>query len=846
MNYALLVGIDTYKSFEISNLKGCVNDVMVFKTYLIRQFEANIDIQTLTNKNANRETIIRYFRSHLGKAGEGDLALFYFSGHGSREPAPEEFWVFQPDHKLETIVPHDSSIDAEDIADKEINVLIRELSDKGVEVVTIFDCCHSGSATRATGIRSTKGRQNPRLRDEFLEGVFTKEDLPPPPHIHFAACLYGELAREKYFELSDKPNGIFTYTLLTILEQTRPLGMITYANLDLYCRLGVDRKSTKVQTPNLEAFGGKDMNKLFLHNNTDSRRPNRYIVSSTKDGIWKVNIGLINGLTVDGKASFAIKCIEGDEEKYKGEAITTSIGLFESTLNPPQGFDPLSDKVLYAEPISLPFNPYPVFLNKNELIPLMDLIQELPDAHQVEPSDSFAPFTRQRVENYFLFTPNLSKALIGLRKVKEHYELFHTETGRPIVPGVTNGRLGRKENFRRIIQGLFQIYHWQYLTNFQNSVYGNVKDLESIKLELEVKNRGQIFDQEFATLDVDTSYSLNINGKPEWKDRIKLALGVDNLSKKTFYVSAFYLSRYYQVEVLPNVKSVSRTYKELDNTHFKIPVDKFPHLNQTIENYIGIFSLDRIPLLNFNYPKKIQEILFPAQENIRDKDIDEEGIERESQLNLDHTWFTKQMRIKLLRELGAIGEEEVSIADGRIFIEAHPKFKAKVSICSSARYLQGPLVDTLMDEWFSSLDMRPIEIIPESSRETILEIHHIEQADSLAMQPLEVLFKGIEKKVKEVWAITLPEDISEDIPEAKSKTDKPQYSFPILSRALSNHSGIFKFFIGNLPPNPNDGRFEKGNSCKISFIPVLAEQLEMLENMISHSQNSLPKFEWKP
>ena len=102
--YALLVGIDDYPS-PVPMLRGCVNDLHAMMQYL----EARIDpggrhlaealqVKTLINQEATRDAVISAFREHLGRARPEDVAVFCYSGHGSQEQAPEQFWTIEPDH----------------------------------------------------------------------------------------------------------------------------------------------------------------------------------------------------------------------------------------------------------------------------------------------------------------------------------------------------------------------------------------------------------------------------------------------------------------------------------------------------------------------------------------------------------------------------------------------------------------------------------------------------------------------------------------------------------------------------------------------------------------------------
>ena len=127
--YALLVGIDDYPR-PIPSLQGCVNDLDAFAAYLSERVAKDngvaLNLKTLRNGEATREAVIDGFRTHLGKARKGDVAVFCYSGHGSQEQAPQEFWTIEPDHLDETLVCFDSRNSGNwDLADKELAKLIK-------------------------------------------------------------------------------------------------------------------------------------------------------------------------------------------------------------------------------------------------------------------------------------------------------------------------------------------------------------------------------------------------------------------------------------------------------------------------------------------------------------------------------------------------------------------------------------------------------------------------------------------------------------------------------------------------------------------------------------------------
>ncbi len=239
--YALLVGINQYASPNIPVLYGCINDIREVETYLRERIagdEYNLQAVVLKNEEATRQAIIDQFRTHLCKAGSDDVAFFYYSGHGSQERTPPEFWQLEPDKLDETLVCHDSRTpDHYDLADKELAMLIAEVSRRDPHIVIILDSCHSGSGTRnATlgAVRHISTDERSRPLNSFIvtptEMVSlsatrniseTKSDwvnLPLGKYVLLAACHDYETAKE--LPLNGQSRGVFSYFLMEALQRT--------------------------------------------------------------------------------------------------------------------------------------------------------------------------------------------------------------------------------------------------------------------------------------------------------------------------------------------------------------------------------------------------------------------------------------------------------------------------------------------------------------------------------------------------------------------------------------------------------------------------------------------------
>ena len=83
---ALLIGIDDYKATQISDLRGCVNDVELMRSILIDRFEMSPEnIEVLKDAQATRQGIIEAIQKRLiAKAQAGDVVILRYSGHGSQ------------------------------------------------------------------------------------------------------------------------------------------------------------------------------------------------------------------------------------------------------------------------------------------------------------------------------------------------------------------------------------------------------------------------------------------------------------------------------------------------------------------------------------------------------------------------------------------------------------------------------------------------------------------------------------------------------------------------------------------------------------------------------------------
>lgn len=313
--YALLVAINAYPP-PLDSLDGCLNDADSVEAMLRTRFDAeSLHLLRIQDSAATRQAVIDSFRSHLGQAQKCDLALFFFAGHGSQVPTGGQFATVEPSGLNSSIVCYDSRLpNGLDLVDKDMAVLISEVTANGAHLTTIFDSCHSGSMDRAVGVRRVKARPDPHPASQYLADPAAIEaairELPDAmknanpitlaaaacskpdqngPHILLAACETDQTA-EEYIDPSTKKNhGAFTYFLTDILSQAK--GGLGYRELMHLTRatMSVD---VPLQTPKVESSSGDHLlDDLFLGFDAAGRTDYGIAALSNTTNQWQLDRG---------------------------------------------------------------------------------------------------------------------------------------------------------------------------------------------------------------------------------------------------------------------------------------------------------------------------------------------------------------------------------------------------------------------------------------------------------------------------------------------------------------------------------------------------------------------------
>ncbi|MDC0687624.1 caspase family protein [Mitsuaria sp. RG] len=292
--HALLVGVGNYQassSAGLAVLKGPPNDVAAMMEVLSERFGLQTSKTTvLLDEKASRSAVLAALRKVMVEEPEpGEVALFYFSGHGSRiyDSSFDESSRFDS-----TILPYDArAIEGKvlDITDDELGAIIDASRAKGAMPVVILDSCYSG-----TGIRFLAHAKYapPVLRSAHASpgrgSSSGSRDIAGGYGTLLAAASDSEEAIE--IERGGKVMSEFTRALVGVLRRSEP--ETTY--LDVLTRTRVSMAALGVPH---RPQGEGNLQQKFLGTGPLKRPP--VLAEKTDDKTATLRIGAATGVTVD-------------------------------------------------------------------------------------------------------------------------------------------------------------------------------------------------------------------------------------------------------------------------------------------------------------------------------------------------------------------------------------------------------------------------------------------------------------------------------------------------------------------------------------------------------------------
>ncbi|MEU3412034.1 caspase family protein [Streptomyces sp. NPDC006658] len=283
--YALLTGINAYPADRCTPLTGCLNDIEAAEELLLRRAGGRLDVRKLLNSDATVNAVETAIRGHLGQAGPGDTALFWFSGHGTEQPAIERVHLdIEATGRYQALVCTDGLL-----VDKRLGALLNEVAAGGVHTVAVLDCCYAGGATRGRHLTPRFASPDPAWFTAAARDARIPEQ--PAKHVLLAATRLDQPSYEGRF--GGRTLGLFTYALLGALRAAGPAA--TYRELHAAARSRL-LVSCEYQRPTLApAEPGGVADQPFL-GGAGAREPSRYLLSQDQRDGWQVDCGSGHGL----------------------------------------------------------------------------------------------------------------------------------------------------------------------------------------------------------------------------------------------------------------------------------------------------------------------------------------------------------------------------------------------------------------------------------------------------------------------------------------------------------------------------------------------------------------------
>ncbi|BFG41166.1 hypothetical protein CerSpe_274400 [Prunus speciosa] len=252
---ALLCGV-TYSHQHRYKLKGTANDVSNMKNLLTNTFgypaecirilsEDDPYAQDLIPTKKNIENSLKWL---VEGCKRGDSLVFYFSGHGLRQP---DFQGDEIDGYDETICPVDFMKEGM-ILDNDINKTIVLPLKEGVTLHAIVDACHSGTILDLEHVYNRK--QKTWINNSPPSGV--RKSTSGGLAISISACEDDKMAADTTVFTKKIMNGAMTYVLTETVKRNP---QITYGAL-------LDTMASDIENINSERWiKSRIIRKVFRH-----------------------------------------------------------------------------------------------------------------------------------------------------------------------------------------------------------------------------------------------------------------------------------------------------------------------------------------------------------------------------------------------------------------------------------------------------------------------------------------------------------------------------------------------------------------------------------------------------
>jgi hypothetical protein len=230
-NHALLVAVTAYPNLPPkATLVGPNNDAALVRDFLTASATAKFEPSNVTvladgieaNGSPNREGIQGALAALTEKVVNGDFVYLHFSGHGTQQPSMDA--SSEADGLDECFLPADTGLWKDRsqgipnaLIDKEIRDHLQAIRDKGAFIWAVFDCCHSGTMTRAAGAGDEDITER---KVDFTDLGISEKDMR-------AAIAQGEGASRGIGDQTQRQNSLGIQTP-TGADSIAPAGMVAF------------------------------------------------------------------------------------------------------------------------------------------------------------------------------------------------------------------------------------------------------------------------------------------------------------------------------------------------------------------------------------------------------------------------------------------------------------------------------------------------------------------------------------------------------------------------------------------------------------------------------------------
>ena len=306
--FALIIGIDTYKSATIWNLHSCVEDAKRMKRWLVEALKVPKDqIFVLLDNHATKQRIEDTFTENLinnSSIERGDALLIYFAGHGSCLTAPQDWYQHHSRREIvEVLCPYDHDTKSTErripgISSRSFNAMLEDLAaSKGDNITVFLDCCFSPIQTTANILDRSITRWTRTIKtvpEDLYRGLWPSARgrplnsklgflQPSGSYTLIAACSAGEKAQE------GKEGGRLTVSFLRAVPEL-PLHRTSYVQL-------IDRLLQEDGGVQKYLCLGKHKSRVLFNDVPFSPDSSFSAVSlDSESGLMKVDLGAIHGV----------------------------------------------------------------------------------------------------------------------------------------------------------------------------------------------------------------------------------------------------------------------------------------------------------------------------------------------------------------------------------------------------------------------------------------------------------------------------------------------------------------------------------------------------------------------